>query len=209
MTLGRAPVLVQVALLLPFTACAWSSVETTPLRGRTPSAVLVLPPVAIGSARPRDLGSLGFGADRALAARGYRALPLGPGYDLAKRYGQAGPDEDPVAALQRLHFQAGIDAVLFVEVTDFVSDGERRLDAAHWDLTWRLVSTVDGGEVWRHREQGQWRRIDEPVSQQRPVSEEPPPVQVGQTGMRPFSSERELIAALHRAAMLRLPEFDR
>lgn len=196
-------------LVVAAAACSWSKVPTTPLRGPVPSAVLVLLPRATGPSAIANPTSLAFGADRALQQRGYRALPLGVGFDLARRYGTRGPGETEDDGLRRLHFQAGVDAVLHVEVADWQTSGDRRFESARWDLTWRMCSTKGDGELWTHRSQGQWQRIDEPVSHARPVDDAPPPVEVGGTRPESFASERDLVAALHRAAMQYLPERDR
>lgn len=198
-----------ILVALAVASCSWSSVPTTPLRGETPASVLVLVPQSMRVGPQADLRSLAFGADRALVARGYRALPLGAGFDLARRYGQVSGGETEEEALRRLHFQAGVDAVLHVEVADWEVSGERRFEHARWDLTWRLCSTKGGAEIWRHRLQGQWHRVDDPMTHATPVSEEPPPVEVGGSRAMSFASERDLVASLHRAAMERLPERER
>lgn len=199
----------SLAVALATASCSWSTVPTKPLRGDSPSSVLVMVPRSTRTGPQPDLRSLAFGADRALVLRGYRALPLGAGFDLARRYGQVTGGETEEEALRRLHFQAGVDAVLYVEVADWEVTGERRFENARWDLTWRLCSTKGGGELWSHQLQGQWHRVDDPMSHATPVSEEPPPVEVGGSRAVSFASERDLVASLHRAAMERLPERER
>ena len=198
--------LMAVALALVASACGFGSVAQKPFDGPAPSSVLVLPPVARREGLALDAREFAFGADRAIVARGYRALPLGAGFDLAKRCGVLDTVEPEPDALRRLQQQVGVDAVLRLEIDAWDSDGADRFSSANWDLTWRLLSTETGAQIWSHRLQGHWQKpFDAPDLMKRDNGE--PEVAVG-GGARPevFRSERELIAALHRSALARMPE---
>ncbi|MEQ1631714.1 MAG: hypothetical protein ABL997_05040 [Planctomycetota bacterium] len=200
---------VGLATVVVLAACGAARVGTTPFSGPPPTAVLVVPPRSIGAPDSIDVRGLSFGADRALQTRGYRSLPLGAGFDLWNRFGASRKDEPEAEVLRRLQHQAGIDAVLVLEVSDWRVDQDNRLRSADWDITWRVLSAATGDEVWRHRLQGHWTRTQEPPTQARAWTEEPPPVEIGGTRAESFANERDLIAALHRSALLRLPEMTR
>ena len=206
---GRVGVLSRAALSLVLAACGSARVATTPFSGPPPTAVLVLPPRALGTGDSVDLRFFAYGADRALQSRGYRSLPLGAGFDLWRRFGASRPDEPEVDVLRRLQHQAGIDAVLLLEVSDWRVQQDSRLRNADWDVTWRMIEAATGAEIWRHRLQGQWSRAQESPTQARTWTEEPPPVEIGGTRGESFASERELAAGLHRSALARLPAMTR
>ena len=196
-----------VAVLLATTAaCGVGSVAQTPFEGPAPSSVLVLPPLARREGLAVDSRDFAFSADRALAARGYRALPLGAGFDLAKRCGVLDTPEPEPDALRRLQQQVGVDAVLRVEIDAWVVDDTARFSSASWDLTWRLVSTDTGASIWSHRLQGHWQKPFEAPDHLKRDDGEPEVVRIGVTRPEVFRNERELIAALHRSALARMPE---
>ncbi|MGE3175127.1 MAG: GNA1162 family protein [Planctomycetota bacterium] len=198
----------SLAVLLAVGACRVGAVETTPLRGPSPRAVLVLPPRNGTVVPDRSVRGLASFVDDALRERGYRVLPLDVGFDLARKYGAPSPGEDDVGALQRLRLQAGVDAVLILDVRvwDVTPGRGVQPESASWDMVWRLVATGDGGLQWEQRQQGSWvAGAAERLDPTRAIDAEPLPATIG--GERPpqFRSERELLRALHRTALARLP----
>jgi len=193
-----------VALVLA--ACTIGRVESTPFEGPAPSAILVLPPVSLREGLEMDLRGFAYGAERAIAERGYRALPLGAGFDLAQRCGALTGDQPEPDALQRLQQQVGVDAVLRIEISAWEVEPGARFSGASWDVTWRLLSTESGVVLWQHRLQGNWRKVAEMPDHLRRDEMEPQPALIGGTRPQSFASERELVFALHRSALSRMPE---
>ncbi len=193
-----------VALVLA--ACTIGRVESTPFEGPAPSAILVLPPVSLREGLVMDLRGFAYGAERAIAERGYRALPLGAGFDLAQRCGALTGDQPEPEALQRLQQQVGVDAVLRIEISAWEVEPGARFSGASWDVTWRLLSTESGAVLWQHRLQGNWRKVAEMPDHLRRDEMEPQPALIGGTRPQSFASERELVFALHRSALSRMPE---
>ncbi len=201
-----------LALLALAAACALGGVTETPLNGPAPRAVLVLPPRDGTGIPRRDLRGLASQLDRALQQRGYRSLPIDVGFDLARQAGwgasDAGASTAPDAAMrQRLLQAAAVDAVLELTMDRWDATGERPLRSAEWDWTWRLVALADGAELWRHREQGQYHMApqDQGDRTQAPDAE-PATLPFGTLRPRAYRDATELAAALHRAAMARLPQ---
>ena len=194
------------ALALVASACGVGSVSQKPFDGPAPSSVLVLPPVARREGLAMDAREFAFGADRAIVARGYRALPLGAGFDLAKRCGVLDTVEPEPDAMRRLQQQVGVDAVLRVEIDAWESNSADRFSSASWDLTWRLLSTETGAQIWSHRLQGHWQKPFDAPDHLKREDGEPEVAMIGATRPEVFRSERELIAALHRSALARMPE---
>lgn len=193
-------------LALSSLGCTIGRVQETPIRGTAPSAVLVLPPVSMrNSPAALELRFFATGSDAAFAGRGYRCMPLGAGYDLARRCGVLDTEQPEPDALRRLREQVGVDAALRIEVTDWRVVDDPRFSAASWDVTWRLVSTENGSELWSHRLQGNWSRAIEPVHHMDRDPTEPKPAEIGGTLRDSFRTEQELVAALHAAACARLP----
>ena len=187
-------------------ACTIGRVESTPFEGPAPSAILVLPPVSLREGLAMDLRGFAYGAERAIAERGYRALPLGAGFDLAQRCGALTGDQPEPDALQRLQQQVGVDAVLRIEISAWEVEPGARFSGASWDVTWRLLSTESGVVLWQHRLQGNWRKVAEMPDHLRRDEMEPQPALIGGTRPQSFASERELVFALHRSALSRMPE---
>ena len=197
---------VAALLFLALLGCTLGRVQETPFRGEAPAAVLVLPPVSMrDSATAIDLRGFATGADTAVAARGYRCMPLGAGYDLARRCGVLDTEQPEPDALRRLREQVGVDAALRIEVSHWQVVDDPRFSAASWDVTWRLVSTDNGSELWSHRLQGSWSRAFEPVDHMDRDPTEPQPAEIGGTLRDSFRSQQELVGALHSAACARLP----
>ena len=191
---------------LVLAACTIGRVESTPFEGPAPSAILVLPPVSLREGLVMDLRGFAYGAERAIAERGYRALPLGAGFDLAQRCGALTGDQPEPDALQRLQQQVGVDAVLRIEISAWEVEPGARFSGASWDVTWRLLSTESGVVLWQHRLQGNWRKVAEMPDHLRRDEMEPQPALIGGTRPQSFASERELVFALHRSALSRMPE---
>lgn len=186
-------------------ACAFGEVAVTPLAGPAPRSVLVLAPVGRGD-ELRDLRGLAVGADRALGERGYRAIPVEVGRAILRQCGLENVAEPAASDLRGLAQAADVDAVLAVDITRFELEGDRPLRAATWDLTWRLRATGDGAELWRHREAGGWRRSDDDRREERLGPDgEPATLPFGALAPVGYRDPEDLVLALHRAAMARLP----
>lgn len=201
------PLAAAVALLaglLLAGACRVGEVATTPLAGPVPEGVLVLPPVDLTPRPDADVRGLATGADEALRDRGYRALPLAVGFDLARTYGFLPGQPLDRGALFRLHRASAVDAVMLVEVEEWAVEGDppRR---ANWHVRWRLLPTRSEGVLWEHAEQGSWARRLPERDPFRREGEEPEVIPFG--GLEPveYRSPVELIRALQRSAMARLP----
>ena len=187
------------ALLLALGACRFGDPAPTPLRGPEPAVVAIWPHVAKEFAPAR--ATLLAGLDGAVRARGYRVVTSPVAAEMLAAAGVAA-DADPAAAGPAL----GADAVLVCAVRSFAAAGERPLQQAEWDLTWRLVSTRGMGELWSWNDRGTWLR---PRADGRapgePLDALPEVANVG-GGPVTYRGADELCAALHRSAMLRLPK---
>lgn len=199
----RAPAL--ALLLLVAGACRAPMVAPIPLAGPAPRSVVVAP-LRDDTGRPGLSALLLRGLDRALSARGYRALPLGVGADLLRQRGLLQEGEPAPDELQAAGRALDVDAVLLLRARDFGAEGDRRLEQAHWDLEYRLLATATGDMLWRHDLQGRYLRPpDEPVDPTVAPDAERPPRPFGISRPATFRDLGELVAALHRAAMDRLP----
>lgn len=194
---GRA-VALAAPLLVALGACRFGDPEPTPLRGPEPAVVAIWPHIAKEFAPAR--ATLLAGLDGAVRARGYRVVTSPVAAEMLAAAGVAA-DADPAAAGLAL----GADAVLVCAVRSFAAAGERPLQQAEWDLTWRLVSTRGMGELWSWNDRGTWLR---PRADGRapgePLDALPEVANVG-GGPVTYRGADELCAALHRSAMLRLP----
>lgn len=196
--------MLPLAALTLLSACTLDLTRPAALDGPVPVAVVVAP-------LREDLAPSGLstwllgGADRALRERGYRVLPLAVGHDLLRERDllQAGePSADELAATGAA---LDVDAVLLVAVHRFAAAGEGPLDAADWDLTYRLLSR-GGAELWRRQLRGSYRRpLPSPVDATADPFAEPPPRPFGSSGPPSFRDGRDLAAALHRQAFAELP----
>src|SRR5262245_26434462 len=186
--------------------CGAAPVAVTPLRGPAPKGVLVLPPHDESGSGRRDARDLAWFADQALRERGYRALPLDVGFDLARQFGPAPGQPLLPADLLRLGRAAAVDAVLTIDVAAFETEGGRPLQSARWDVTWTLIGVADAAPLWHYRGRGTWHRAPpEHGDLLEPTDAEAAVVPFGGLRPRDFRDERELAATLHRDAMARLP----
>lgn len=193
-----------VALLLSLAACVVDAVAPIPLQGPPPDVVLVLAPVAVSNTSVLDTQAFAVGADRALRERGVSALPLDVARDLL-RQSACDPAEPDAPGLLRLRQHANVDAVLAIAIERWRVSGTP-LQAADWKLKWTLRSTRNGNIVWTWSDTGSWRReAAPPVDLGRAPDAEPLVKPFGSTAQAAFASESELIQALHRKAMQRLP----
>jgi hypothetical protein len=193
-----------VALLVPLAACVVGAVPPVPLQGPPPDVVLVLVPVASADAQVPDAQSLAVGADRALRERGVSALPLDVARDLLRQSACDAAEPD-APGLLRLRQHANVDAVLAIAIERWRVSGSP-LQAADWKLTWTLRSTRNGNIIWAWSDAGSWRREAAPaVDLGRAPDAEPNVKPFGSTAQAAFANESELIQALHRKAMQRLP----
>lgn len=195
---SRARALVAT-VLLALGACRFGDPEPKPLRGPEPAVVAIWPHVAKEFTPAR--ATLLVGLDGAVRARGYRVVTAPVAAELLAGAGVA-VDADPASAGLAL----GADAVLVCAVRSFAAVGERPLQQAEWDLTWRLVSTRGLGELWSWNDRGTWLR---PRADGRapgePLDALPEVANVG-GGPVTYRGADELCAALHRSAMLHLPK---
>lgn len=182
--------------------CRLGDPEPTPLRGPEPAVVAVWPRLAPEFAPAR--AALLAGLDGAVRSRGHRVVTVPVAAEMLAAAGMA-QSADPADAGPAL----GADAVMVCDVRSFTADGERPLQAAEWDLRWRLVSTRGAGELWSWTSRGTWRR---PRDDGRPAGEPldalPEVVAVGGSPVT-YRDAAELCAWLHRSAMLHLPKVAR
>jgi hypothetical protein len=198
----RSRLCVGLAFAAFAAGCRVGDPEPTPLRGPEPAVVAVWPRLAPDFASAR--ATLLAGLDGALRSRGHRVVTspvaaemlAGAGLPTAVDPADAGP-------------ALGADAVMVCDVRSFTAEGERPLQAADWDLRWRLVSTRGAGELWSWASRGTWRR---PRDDGRPAGEPldalPEVVAVGGSPVT-YRDAAELCAWLHRSAMLHLPKVER
>lgn len=196
---ARSSPALAAALLVALGACRFGDPEPTPLRGPEPAVVAIWPHVAKEFAPAR--ATLLAGLDGAVRARGYRVVTSPVAAEMLAAAGVAA-DADPAAAGLAL----GADAVLVCAVRSFAAAGERPLQQAEWDLTWRLVSTRGMGVLWSWNDRGTWLRPrDDGRPPGEPLDALPEVTNVG-GGPVTYRGADELCAALHRSAMLRLPK---
>lgn len=196
-----SPILVLLASLC---SCVVDAVPPAPLQGPRPQLVVVLMPSVAADVPMLDVAGFAVGADQALRERGVPALSLDIGRDLLRQ-----SDCDAVApdaqALQRLRQHTNADTVLAIAVERWRTNGSP-LQAADWKLTWTLRSTRNGNIVWTWSDTGSWRReAAAPVDLGRAPDAEPLVKPFGSTAPTAFANESQLIQALHRRAMQRLP----
>lgn len=191
--MARGAVL-AVALLA---GCAVLAVEPQPLRGEPPRVVAIWPVVDGEFAAVRTLQLSGL--DAALRARGYEVIAP----DVARELLRGGPaDATPATSGPLL----ACDAVLQFVPHEFVAEGSRPLRHAHWRVEWRLVSTRGGGVLWSWSSAGSWAAShDDGRDPHRALDAEPDYVPFGGRRAGNYRDALELVAALHRAAMARLP----
>ena len=190
-------------LLASLSGCVVDAVPAVPLQGPPPELVLVLQPAVAPGIPVPDPWAFAAGADRALRARGVRALPPDVARDLLRQSDCSALDPD-APSLLRLRQQTNVDAVLAISVERWRATGVP-LAAADWKWTWTLRSTRNGNSVWTWTDAGSWRR--EAASHQeilRAPDAEPEVKPFGSTAAVSFAQEAELIEALHRKAMQRL-----
>lgn len=195
-----------VAFAVLFAGCQWFGVAPEPLRGPPPQRILIAPPQSPrGEAAAAAL--LANGLEAALRGRGYAVLPYATGADLLAKHRllPAALGDDP-AALPELRQVTGADAVLRLDVRHFAADQDRLLERASYDFGWQLVG-LDGAELWSFALRGDYVRPQEqrPLPPQREVGDPMPPLRTADQP-QPFRDAAELVAALHKAAMARLPE---
>jgi hypothetical protein len=196
---------VAALALLVAGACRLDLTRTVPLQGPAPTAVVVAP-FRDHTGGPGLVPVLPAGLDAALRARGYRVLPLEVGHDLLRERALLQRGEPRPEELLAAGRDLDVDAVLVVDVHRFLVEGEGELDAAEWELDYRLLATDGGGLLWQRRLVGRYRRpagerFDPTVD---PMAERPPRP-FGVSGPAAFRDLRELSAALHRAAFDHLP----
>jgi hypothetical protein len=185
------------ALAASLAACRVGEPTPEPVRGELPRVVAVWPRAVAADANGDCCLA---GLDQALRGRGYRAVPVAVAAELlaAAPVAPAGP----AAAGAVL----GCEAVMELVVGEFTASGARPLREAQWDLQWRLVSTRGAGVVWSQTLRGRWvaptRDFGDP---HRPLDAEPEIVPIGGGAPVTWRDEAELLAALHRTALARLP----
>lgn len=210
--MGRMPVAARTAVRpalrawslaagLLFAGCHLVPPEPEPLRGPAPRTIAISPAVPAEFAGQRTLLLTGLG--EALAARGQRSMALAVCEQMLVDAGL-----DPTRATpQQVATATGADAVLVLGVERFEVVGERPLDHAAWDLSWRLL-TAAGGTLWRREARGRWRIDDvdtgEPMAS--PEQANQPSMQwIGGPPVPVFDDAIDLVSWLHRGALAYLP----
>lgn len=183
-----------VALLA---ACTAPRVEPQPLRGEPPRVVAIWPVIDGEFAAVRAL--LLSGLDAAVRARGYEVMAP----DVVLELLRSGPAEPTPATSGPL---LACDAVLEFVPHEFAAEGVRPLRHAAWRVEWRLVSTPGGGVLWSWSSAGSWAASnDDGRDPHRALDAEPDYVPFGGGRAGNYRDALELVAALHRSAMARLP----
>jgi hypothetical protein len=208
MTVAAArPVLRRALIAWPLWAiaalagCNLMPPEPEPLRGPAPRTIAISPAVPAAFAEQRALLMTGLG--EALAARGQRAMAIAV---VEQMLVDAGVDA-ATATPQQVAAATGADAVLVLGVERFEVAGERPLDHAAWDLSWRLL-TAAGGTQWRREARGTWRASDVDQGERMPSFEQqnqPTMHPIGGPTVPVFDDAIDLVSWLHRSALAYLP----
>lgn len=175
--------------------------EPEPLRGQAPRTIAISPAVPAAFAGQRTLLLTGLG--EALAARGQRAMAIAV---VEQMLVDAGVDAAS-ATPQQVAAATGADAVLVLGVERFEVAGDRPLDHAAWDVSWRLL-TAAGGTQWRREARGTWRLrdVDQGDAMRQPEDLNQPTMHpIGGPVMPVFDDAIDLMSWLHRSALAYLP----
>lgn len=175
--------------------------EPEPLRGPAPRTIAISPAVPAAFAEQRTLLLTGLG--EALAARGQRTMAVAVVEQMLVDAGVDAANATP----QQVAAATGADAVLVLGVERFEFAGDRPLDHAAWDLSWRLL-TAAGGTQWRRQARGTWRLrdVDQGASMQQPEDQNQPTMHpIGGPAVPVFDDAIDLMSWLHRSALAYLP----
>ncbi len=186
------------SLLVLAAACA-TPPTSLPVRGDLPRTIAIWPDVGAEFAAARAL--LLTGLEPALRARGYSVVPADVAAELLRAASPDGRRPTPAASGRVL----AAEAVLQLVPNDFGVVGVDPLREATWDLEWRLVSTQGAGIVWSCPQRGSWRRATDDGRDPHRALDAPPEVVPFGGGPRNWRDAAELVAALHRQALSRLP----
>lgn len=204
---AACPVFRRALLVWPMCAiaslagCNLVPPKPEPLRGPAPRTIAISPSVPAAFVEQRAL--LMTGLCEALGARGQRSMALAV---VEQMLVDAGVDATR-ATPQQVAAATGADAVLVLGVERFEVAGDRPLDHAAWDLSWRLL-TAAGGTLWRREARGTWRLRDvdhgDPMPQ--PEDENQPTMHpIGGPAVPVFDDAIDLMSWLHRSALAYLP----
>lgn len=136
--------------------CSVSTVEPKPFRGTPPQSLLVAP-IENDSGQPDLEVAFVAGAAEQLEDRGYYVYPTDTGLSLMRGRGMT-PEN-----LNNLGRELHLDAVLVITVTSWYAVFDRVLETLSYDVTYRILSTIDGQVIWEHEAVGNYQREREPV----------------------------------------------
>ena len=197
----RAALVSALGATAALAGCNLVPPEPEPLRGPAPRTIAISPAVPAAFAEQRTL--LMTGLCEALGARGQRSMALAV---VEQMLVDAGVDAT-TATPQQVAAATGADAVLVLGVERFEFVGDRPLDHAAWDLSWRLL-TAAGGTLWRREARGTWRLRDVDQSDPMPEPEDqnqPTMHPIGGPAVPVFDDAIDLMSWLHRSALAYLP----
>lgn len=175
--------------------------EPEPLRGPAPRTIAISPAVPAAFTEQRTLLLTGLG--EALAARGQRTMAIAVVEQMLVDAGVDAANATP----QQVAAATGADAVLVLGVERFEFAGDRPLDHAAWDLSWRLLTRA-GGTQWRRQARGTWRLrdVDQGAPMQQPEDQNQPTMHpIGGPAVPVFDDAIDLMSWLHRSALAYLP----
>ena len=179
--------------------CSMQGVEPTPFLGVPPRSILVAP-------IDNRSGQLGL-ADAFIAAlpaqlenRGYYVYPTDTGLSWLR--GQ----EPTVESLITVGREFQLDAVLVVNIRSWNAIFGRVLESLNYDVSYEILSALDGRLIWQHQASGGYQRQLEQISMEgryRGPSFEPNGVDFSEN-LR-FQNNAEIASALSRMVFQHLP----
>jgi len=201
----RAPFALALVVMAALVGCNLVPPEPEPLRGPAPRTIAISPAVPAAFAEQRTLLLTGLG--EALAARGQRTMAIAVVEQMLVDAGVDATNATP----QQVAAATGADAVLVLGVERFEFVGDRPLDHAAWDLSWRLL-TAAGGTQWRRQARGTWRLsdVEQGAPMQQPEDQNQPTMHpIGGLAVPVFDDAIDLMSWLHRSALAYLPRGSR
>lgn len=186
-------------------ACSLGGIEPLPLRGPTPTVVMLMP--VSGTAEPQLARQLLVAADPALRARGYYVIPADVGMMLLAERGLADAPPTPAAALAAAVRSFGADAFLCVRVEQWHAVYAPTLRHLDYDVGYELWSADDASLLWQLRQRNRWSWEGEVV--RFTDHEDALDAYLGlsrrQEPFSPYRDDLDAARALHRQAFLYLP----
>lgn len=180
--------------------CAIPGIEPTPFLGIPPRSLLVAPVVNL-SGQPGLEAAFVAGAAVQLTDRGYYVYPTDTGLSLLR--GQEPTTENLVMTGRELH----LDGVLVITVTSWYAVFDRVLETLSFDVSYRILSTIDGQVIWEHEAVDSYHREREPIRVDDPYlgpAFEPGAPDYSESFR--FRDNVSVASALSRTVFLHLPE---